>query len=302
LQDEWKATDKLTVNYGARADRVDAYVTGGQLSPRLGAVYQATDATTVHAGYARYFTPPPTELITDETIANFQNTTNPPLNNQNDPVKPESDNYYDLGISHAFDPHFTVGLDGYYKDAKDLIDEGQFGPALIFTPFNYAEGKVYGAELTANYHKDDLSAYLNIARSTAKGKNIVSSQYQIDPGDLAYIADNWIYLDHDQTITASAGASYLWRGTTYSTDVLYGSGLRTDGDVPNGAELPGYTQLNAAAARYFNLSYLGKMEGRISVVNLFDKTYQIRDGEGVGVGAPQYGPRRAFYATVNKYF
>jgi outer membrane receptor protein involved in Fe transport len=302
LQDEWKATDKLTVNYGARADRVDAYVTGSQLSPRLGAVYQATAATTLHAGYARYFTPPPTELITNETIADFQNTTDPPLNNQNDQVKPERDNYYDLGISHAFDPHFTMGLDGYYKDAKNLIDEGQFGPALIFTPFNYAQGKVYGAELTANYHKDNLSAYLNIARSTARGKDIVSSQYQIDPGDLAYIANNWIYLDHDQTLTASAGASYLWYGTTYSADALYGSGLRKDSDVPNGGELPGYTQINLAAAHTFDITQLGKIEGRLSVINAFDKKYEIRDGTGVGVGAPQFGPRRAIYATVNKYF
>ncbi len=302
LQDEWRATDKLTVNYGARTDRVDAYVTGSQLSPRLGAVYQATAATTLHAGYARYFTPPPTELITTETIASFQNTTDAPLNDQNDPVKPERDNYYDLGISHAFAPRFTVGLDGYYKDAKNLIDEGQFGPALIFTPFNYAEGKVYGAELTANYHQDNLSAYVNVARSTARGKDIVSSQYQIDPDDLAYIADNWIYLDHDQTITASAGAAYLWEGTTYSTDLLYGSGLRKDGDVPNGAELPDYTQVNLAVARDFDVSMLGRIGGRISVINVFDEKYEIRDGSGVGVGAPQYGPRRAFYATVNKYF
>ena len=302
LQDEWRLTDKLTVNYGARADKVDAYVTGSQLSPRLGAVYKATSATTLHAGYARYFTPPPTELITNETVADFQNTTNPPLNNQNDPVKPERDDYYDMGVSHAFTPRFTMALDGYYKDAKNLIDEGQFGPALIFTPFNYAEGKVYGAELTANYHRDNLSAYFNLARSTAKGKDIVSSQYQIDPDDLAYIANHWIYLDHDQTWTASGGASYLWYGTTYSIDALYGSGLRKDGTVPNGDELPGYTQVNVAAAHTFDLTHLGKIEGRLSIINLLDEKYEIRDGTGVGVGAPQWGPRRAVYVTLNKVF
>ena len=75
-----------------------------------------------------------------------------------------------------------------------MSNEGQFGPTLIFTPFNYAEEKVYGAELTANYQRDNLSAYFNLARSTAKGKDIISSQYQIDPTALACIADHWIYL------------------------------------------------------------------------------------------------------------
>jgi len=31
---------------------------------------------------------------------------------------------------------------------------------------------------------------------------------------------------------------------------------------------------------------------RFDVINLFDQSYQIRDGSGVGVGAPQFGPRR----------
>ena len=38
------------------------------------------------------------------------------------------------------------------------------------------------------------------------------------------------------------------------------------------------------------------------MVNLFDKTYLIRDGSGVGVGAPQYGERRGFFVGVRKAF
>ena len=98
LQDEWKALDKLTVNYGARFDYYNAYVTADQLSPRLGAVYDLTPETKLHAGYARYFTPPPTELIAPVTIAAFQGTTGAPLSNASSPVKPERDNYFDAGI------------------------------------------------------------------------------------------------------------------------------------------------------------------------------------------------------------
>ena len=41
---------------------------------------------------------------------------------------------------------------------------------------------------------------------------------------------------------------------------------------------------------------------RFDIVNLFDESYAIRDGTGVGVGAPQFGPRRAFYTGVSKSF
>jgi outer membrane receptor for ferrienterochelin and colicins len=39
---------------------------------------------------------------------------------------------------------------------------------------------------------------------------------------------------------------------------------------------------------------------RADVFNLFDHVYEIRDGSGVGVGAPQYGQRRGFFFGISK--
>ena len=300
LQDEWKATDKLTINYGGRFDHVDAYVSDSQFSPRLGAVYQLTPLTTVHAGYARYFTPPPTELVTGDTIAASQGTTSAPAGTLNSAVKAESADYYDLGVSHKLTPKLTLGIDGYYKKVSNLLDEGQFGSALLYTPFNYAQGKVYGVELTANYRDGNFAAYANLARSTALGKQIVSSQYTFGADELAYIANHWIHLDHDQALTASMGVSYLWNQTTLSADALYGSGLRRD--FANTAHLPSYVDINLGVAHSFKFTTLGSVDARLSIVNLLDRVYEIRDGSGVGVGAPQYGARRGFYAGITKKF
>jgi outer membrane receptor protein involved in Fe transport len=300
LQDEWKATDKLTINYGGRFDHVDAYITDSQLSPRVGAVYKLTPKTTLHAGYARYFTPPPTELVTTDTIAASQGTTSEPAGTLNDSVKSERSNYYDIGVSHQVTAKLTLGIDGYYKQATNLLDEGQFGSALLYTPFNYAQGKVYGTELTANYHDGHFNAYANLARSTALGKKINSSQYIFDADELAYISNHWIHLDHDQTLSASAGMSYQRENTTYSTDAIYGSGLRRD--YANTAHLPNYVVVNLGVTHLFNTHSLGQLEGRLSIVNLFDRSYEIRDGSGVGVGAPQFGARREFYLGVTRKF
>jgi outer membrane receptor protein involved in Fe transport len=300
LQDAWQPIGDLTVNFGVRWDEVHSFVSQSQWSPRIGAVWKATPTTTVHAGYARYFTPAPSELITDVTIAKFEGTTNQQPGTENSPVKSESSNYYDAGITQRLTPALSIGLDGYYRQVTDLLDEGQFGSALLFTPFNYAKGKVYGVELSGSYREGDFSAYANLAYSKAQGNNIVSSQFNFDPDELDYIASHFIYLDHDQTWTGSAGASYLWHETTFSVSALYGSGLRRG--FANTDHLPSYWQVNLGAFRPFNIPLIGKIIGRLTIVNVFDQSYQLRDGSGVGVGAPQYGPRRAFYASIEKPF
>ena len=105
-----------------------------------------------------------------------------------------------------------------------------------------------GVELTLSYEIGDWSLYGNLAASKALGKNIISAQFNFQPDELAYIADNYIHLDHDQTYTASAGVKYRFpkTETLISANLTAGSGLRATnpGDIPNGASLPGYQQVN----------------------------------------------------------
>jgi outer membrane receptor protein involved in Fe transport len=300
LQDEWNLTDKLTMNYGVRADKVDAYVSEGQVSPRLGFVYQATDSTVLHAGYARYFTPPPTELISPTDIALFQGTTNQLPTNVNAETLSERSNYFDAGISQKFGSHFTVGLDGYYRQVHNLLDEGQFGAALIFSPFNYAQGRVRGVELSSDYTSGNFSAYLNVSSSRAMGKDVVTGQYNFEQDELDYIATHWVHLDHDQRLAGSGGISYSWNGTRIGGDFLYGSGLRAG--FANSEHLPQYYQINLSADRDFILPEIGKTNIRLALINVTDRVYEIRDGSGIGVGAPQFGPLRGAYLAFTKNF
>ena len=302
LQDEWKLLDSLTLNYGGRFDLVDAFTHENQLSPRLNLVWTPTDTTTVHAGYARYFTPPPFELVGGETVAKFANTTAASAIATDAVSRAEKADYFDLGISQKLLPGLTVGFDAYYKNDRNLIDEGQFGAPIILTPFDYAQGRQYGAELSATYRHGPLTAYGNFAANLAEGRDIVSSQFSFQPDDLAFIGSHFIHLDHDQTYSASAGVSYRIGETRFSADLLYGSGLRADGDFPNSHSLPDYVQVNLGVGRTFDLPAVGALALRIDVINAFDEKYEIRDGTGVGVGAPQFGPRRGFFAGLTKSF
>jgi outer membrane cobalamin receptor len=300
LQDEWKIFEPLTVNFGGRFDIVDEFAHANQLSPRINVVLQATKSTTMHAGYARYFTPPPLELVQSRTLTKFVGTTNQSASLQNSPVKPERAHYFDAGITEQFTRSFSVGVDGYYKEARDLIDEGQFGAALIFTPFNYAQGNQYGVDVTANYAQGGFNAYANFSFERGTGEKIASSQFLFGPEELAFIRNHFIFLDHDQRYTASAGASYTCRGTTVYADMLYQNGLRSG--FVNTNEVPAYYTFNIGLTHTINLPQLGKLQLRFDVVNLFDKGYQIRTGSGVGVFAPQYGARRGFFGGVSWFF
>jgi len=306
-EDEWKPFNGVTLNYGLRFDQVDAFRNENQFSPRVNLVWTPTDTTTLHAGYARYFTPPPFELVAGETLAKFAGTTGASAVTQDDLPRSERDNYYDVGAQQKFG-RLTVGVDGYWRDATNLIDEGQFGAPIILTPFNYAQGRIRGVEFSGTYAQGPFSGWANLSLSKAQGRDIVSSQFNFSQQELAYISDHFIYLDHDQTYTASGGASYKLGELKLSTDVLYGSGLRRDeplaggGDIPNGDHVPGYVQVNLAANYHLALGKAGPLELRFDIINVGDEKYEIRDGTGVGVGAPQWGPRRGFFAGVTKSF
>ena len=147
----------------------------------------------------------------------------------------------------------------------------------MLSAFNYAQGIVEGVEFTAKFHSGNFQAYANLALGFEKATDVVSNQYLFDNTvplpDLGgetlrqYVNTHWIYTDHTQIATGSAGAAYLfcgrpayaaesfnaaelsWCGTRLSGDMIYGSGLRT-GDANIGT-LPPYAQFNGGIARQF---------------------------------------------------
>ena len=306
LQDEWQALAPLTVNYGVRFDHYSAYSSGSQMSPRINFVWQVASDTTVHGGYSRYFSPPPFELVGAATISKFTGTTALPPGSVtlNTPPFAERANYYDFGVQQKLLSNaLTLGADYFYKQAQHLGDEGQFGAPIVLTPFNYRYGLIDGIEFTGNYSLSSFSAYGNLSFQAAHGKEVESAQFNFSPDDLAYLASNHIHLDHEGRVAASGGASYLWQGTRFSADFIFGTGLRQaltlpDGTViPNGDHTPSYTVVNLGSTHEFHLGS-SLLTARFDVVNAFDKVYQIRSGTGIGVFAPQYGMRRGFFAGL----
>ena len=296
-QDEWKLFSTLTLNYGVRYDQYKAFNAENQISPRVNLVWKPDDATAIHMGYARYFSPPPYENVASTDIALFDNTSVAGDHTDTTPRAERAD-YYDTGLTRKITDTLSLGLDSYFKADSNLLDEGQFGAPIILTPFNYQFGRQYGGEFTANYNTDNFNAYLNASYERAAGMNITSSEFEFSSDDLAYIAGKYIPLDHQQIVSLSGGASYKWQSTIFSADLLYGSGLRRDGATPNGDSVPAYVTVNLGVSHVFDIA--GGLTARLDVINVGDEKYEIRDGTGVGVGAPQFGARRGFFAGLSQ--
>jgi outer membrane receptor protein involved in Fe transport len=312
LQDEWKIIPSLILNFGLRFDGYSAAISESQISPRINLIWEASSNTTLHAGYSKYFTPPPLETVNSSEITLYNGTANQPSVSLDDPVRAERADYFDAGISQKIIPELSVGLDGYYKACSNQLDDGYFGQTLIPSSFNYAQGLVMGVELTTSFVKDDFSSYANVSFSQDQGTEIDSAQFQFDSYTLSYISNHWINLDHEQLLSGSFGVSYTFKESIGETlvyaDDIYGSGLCKDGVdangnvIPNGAHVPAYDTINIGLEQSFKTWGKEKVKVRVDVVNLLDAIYLIRDGSGVGVNAPQYGQRRSIYGSLSYAF
>jgi outer membrane receptor protein involved in Fe transport len=119
-------------------------------------------------------------------------------------------------------------------------------------------------------------------------------------------------LDHDQLVSGSFGASYLFKHDSGNTrvyvDALYGSGLRTDATaadgstIPNGGSVPAYYSVSLGIEHAFKIHGKEHLKARFDVVNITDNSYELRDGGGIGVNAAQFGMRLGFFGGISYAF
>ena len=301
LQDEWKLSNTLALNLGIRFDQLYQFIQANQVSPRAVMVYKPIEGTTFHAGYARYFTPPMQSQATQSNLALFTNTTNQPEIPYNSPVLPERSNYFDVGVDQKVLPGLDIGVDFYYKMAKDMIDDGQFGQAVVLTQFNWAQGYSDGAEFKVKYQNGNFNAYANFAYGTMRATGPISNQYLLDAATYTYLLNNSHFTDDMQLMTGSAGASYRWNQTLFTVNMRYGSGLRSEfANFDHGAP---YAVVNLGIKHDIQMTPNGNpLTARFDIVNLLDQAYELRNGTGIGVFAPQFGARRGYYFGLSQKF
>jgi outer membrane receptor protein involved in Fe transport len=296
LQDIWQINEQLTLTGGLRWDGVSGIINNNMVSPRINLLYQLDKNTAFHAGFARYFQTPDFATIPQQSFELFKNTTAAVGVGGTQPF-PEKDYYWAAGVLHHFGSYLTVTENGYFRLSQNLIDLGQFGFVPIFEPFNYKNGRIWGSEFSGTFNWENLSVRGNFTYSVAQGNEVVSGQFNFDPDELPYIKNHYIFLDHTQQYTASGGITYHWRSFLFSVDGTYGSGLRSG--FANTDELGENFQINLAAQKSWQVPKLGDVKTRVVLINVTDNINELRNGTGIGIFEPGYGPRRSVYGAIS---
>ena len=295
-QDTWHITQKLGVNFGARWDIVTGFTVGDQVSPTINFFYDWIPGTTVHAGFARYFQVPNFQAVPPDLITAFKGTSGSVGTSGNPFPVPERDYYWDAGITHRIIEDLKFENDNYFRLDRNYLDEGQFGFVPIEAPLNYSRGYGWGTENTFTYNRENLSSRLNFTVAREEDTGVDTGQFNFSPDELAYLDKHYFVLDHTALLTISGGMAYRWNNWLFSTDGQFNTGLRAG--FADTETLPNVCQVNLAVARDVDLPWIGRINDRIILQNIFDRTNLIRPPTGIGVFQSAYGPRITVYDAV----
>jgi outer membrane receptor protein involved in Fe transport len=298
LENTWQVTDRLSVNFGSRWDRVTGFTSDSQFNPTINCVYKLAPDTTLHAGFARNFQVPNFQNVSSSIFRLLKGTTGAIGTIPSGRTSPfaETDYTWDAGFTHQLVPHLAFAQDNYFRIDRHYLDEGQFGFVPINAPFNYVRGNGWGSENSLTYNREDFTARANFFIAREEDIGVASGQYNFPPDELGSIGRHYIALDHTPLVGSSGGVAYRYNDYQFSFDGLFSSGLR--GGYANQTALPKVWQVNLSAARDFTIPRIGKFNDRIVLFNIFDRTNLIRPASGIGVFQAAYGPRITVYDAL----
>lgn len=291
LNDLWKLSPRFALNVGLRLDSISGFTNATQLDPTINLIYKASDTTTLHAGFAHYLDTPAFQGFSSRAQTSFQGTTNAGPPGVVNPFA-QQDDVWDIGVTHQFNPHLSLSLDGYYEHNRFYGDEGQFGVVPIFVNLNYDHGTTWGTELALKYQngtaQEAWNAYMNLTIGESYQYGVTSGQFNFTPDELAYITKNGFVLDHQPLYGISSGVTYTTDPWTFSMQFLYSSGLVTG--IQQSVTLPTVIQTDLGISRAFDIGGT-RVTNKLALLNIFDRVNLIRPADGIGVYQAAYAPR-----------
>lgn len=273
VQDEIQLADALKVYLGGRLDRWetrgDNYKntapagatvfparTSSAFSPKLSAVYQAGNASTLRFSYGRSFRAPSNEdMYTTSTING--------LTTQGDPnLQPERGTTWELGGEMRFNASGKFTATYFENELSSLIYLKQITPLVLSQRINAGKSRVRGIELAAttratdwlvldaNYAYIDSEMLENTADPLSVGKRLTDS-----PKNIAGVG-----------MTAQQGAWSGWLGARYISHV-YATARNTDVVEGVPGSYDSYTMVDAKLGYAFSAN----IKGNLALNNLFDR-------------------------------
>jgi hypothetical protein len=301
IQNDFTITKQLVLNVGLRFDAIQYYFrhtasgdvnsTDDQVEPRVGVNYFLGENTKLHAFYGRLFQPAPLEDLRD-TFVNL-NLGNP-LSFYD--IKAEKDNYYEVGIAQQIGAH-VLSVNSYYKSATNMLDDTGLLNTSIAAAYNFTTGYAYGVEFSEQGQiSSNWSDYLNYSYEIAKGQGANGGLFAVPTSQLPS-PGVYSFLDHVQIHTVNAGLTYSQDRVRWTTQGLYGSGLRTGAN--NSVSMPSHFTMDTTVGYDFHGdSWISKTKVSFDMLNIFNNGYPLTYANGYN-GA-HYAAGREYFVHLTK--
>jgi outer membrane receptor protein involved in Fe transport len=257
-QDAYRASDRLTINFGARLDVSRLLEDAWQLNPRVGVAYQVRPSSTVRASVQRLFQPPQAEyllLSSSEAARELSPFLDDEEIGGGSSIPPERQTAIDVSLSQNVRPGWTLDLTGWWRRGKDVGDPNVFVGTTIVFPNSIARQHASGFDIGFSMMPRrgwSGSASYTYARVAQYGP-VTGGVFLED--EVAEIQDGTKFIpDHDQRHGVFALASYSddargWRvsGTfRYQTGTPVGIGDDVDEEL---MERPGVETVDFDSGR-----------------------------------------------------
>ena len=269
LEDQFKATNWLTLSGGIRLTHFAGGLNENAADPRLGVAVQLPKLNWVlRAAYSYFYQPPPLDTVSGPLLqfAASQGFTFLPLQG-------ERDIQQECGISIPFHG-WTLSETYFHTGAQNYFDHDALGNSNIFLPLTIQAGRVEGFETAIRspllLHR--FHAHAVYSNQTAQGFGPVTGGLT----DFTPPPEGGYFLDHDQRNTLSAGAEadLPWRSFA-SLTFNYGSGF-LNGDGPG--HLPAYYTFDLSVGKNFGESFTA----RLVSTNIGNNRYQVDNSNTFG--------------------
>lgn len=291
IQDKWSPSRAVTVSAGLRYDHSTGFVSGNQLSPRIGINIAPDSKNVVHFYYGRLYAAPALEDVRRSfTVLAAQGGL--PVYD----LKPERDTYTEMGVAHTFSGGLTGYVNYFRRNAVNVLDTTQLLNTPLFAVFNNAVGRVEGAELRLQRSLGSGDSwFLSATTSRAQAGGVSGSTFLFPPTDNSLQPE-----DHDQTFEGVAAYTHRFgrNGRMFATlQSDYGTGFPVQ--FQSGpARLPAHIGFDVSLGRDLGRGADSSLGFNLSVENVLNHQYPIKVANGFNTTQISTGRKILFRLTA----
>ena len=276
IEDTWQPSKPLSFDYGVRWDTSHGYVSGMQISPRVGVNYAVDSKNILHAYYGRFYAAPQLEDTRAACVVLQGCATTP-----NYSLKPEFDSYYEAGFRHMFNPRLTGSIDCWFRDVANVLDTTQLLNTPLFAVYNNTVGQAEGIDIHLAGHdlRNVNSWFLSSTISQSLAGGISGSTFLFPPNQPTYPLQ---LEDHSQTVSANGAFTHRFGSSLQNFATLqtvYGTGFPVQFQNGSGL-LPTHLTFNFGIGQELPAGHGDHLTATVEVDNLLNHQYILKMANG----------------------